>query len=199
MKRLLTSISIALASTTLAAAAPVLAESAPAPVAATSSPDSMKLAREFVAMTSGPGDIMDELGFNAWPAAAAAIEDKAERAAAEKYMRRLSDRIEPKVRLLMPALQEAYAAAYAREFSADELQQLILFARSPAGKHYMSLTSAVEGDEALVEAQERMWEEITPVLEETRKEFCAEKAALRIAAGDTKAECPLSEPETGQG
>jgi hypothetical protein len=40
---------------------------------------------------------------------------------------------------------------------------------------------------------------LQPVMEKLGKEMCAEKAAQRVAMGDTKAKCPLSEPDAQAG
>ena len=43
-----------------------------------------------------------------------------------------------------------------------------------------------------MKATQGMWDAAMPVMEEFQKEMCAEKAAQRIAMGDTKAKCPLA-------
>ena len=43
-----------------------------------------------------------------------------------------------------------------------------------------------------MDATADLMENLTPVLEDIQKEMCAEKAAQRVAMGDTKAKCPLA-------
>jgi len=45
----------------------------------------------------------------------------------------------------------------------------------------------------------RVWEDLGPIMEQVGKEFCAKKAAARVAAGDKKATCPLSANPTRDG
>jgi hypothetical protein len=107
--------------------------------------------------------------------------------------------MEPAIRGQIPNLTEAYTQAYAREFSAGELTELIAFAQSPAGKHYISRVDFMDADPAVLEAQQGITEAMMPVLEEMRKEACAKRAAARVAAGDKKATCPLNANPTRDG
>jgi hypothetical protein len=203
MKLAVSLIGLALASTALVAAAPTVAEpssaKAPASVPAPSA-EALELARKFVAITNAVSDPLEGLNAGAWPAASEQVADKAARADAEQRLKQLVARLEPKVRAKMPAIKEAYASAYSREFSADELRQLIAFAETPAGKHFISQSGVIEVEDSIIDAEAELWEEMTPILEEMRKEVCAERAAQRIAAGDIKAKCPLSrEAETASG
>src|SRR5687768_8059000 len=92
----------------------------------------------------------------------------------------------------MPALLEANAQAYAREFSAEELRDLIVFAQTPAGKHYIERYDLLLMAPEVIDAQRKLSEDLQPVMENLSKEMCAEKAAQRVAMGDTKAKCPLA-------
>ena len=126
--------------------------------------------------------------------------DETEAAVVEDGVDRFFTAIEPAVRKHMPNLTEAYAQAYAREFSVDELTQMIAFASSPVGKHYLSQYVYLEGDPLVLDAHEGMNADMMPVIEDIQKQMCAEKTEQRIAAGDIDAKCPLSsEPEALQG
>ncbi|MFL6853007.1 MAG: hypothetical protein ACJ8EM_05835, partial [Sphingomicrobium sp.] len=81
---------------------------------------------------------------------------------------------------------------YATEFSPDELRQMIVFAGTPAGKHYLARTDFLDMDPALLAAQRALMSGLTPVINEFKKSLCAERTAKRIAAGDKKATCNLS-------
>jgi hypothetical protein len=57
----------------------------------------------------------------------------------------------------MPALFEAMVTAYTREFSLAELKEVHAFARSPAGTHYLSKSTAMVGDPAMVQVNTAMF------------------------------------------
>jgi len=97
-------------------------------------------------------------------------------------------------------VRQIYAAVYAREFSTDELQQMVSFAESPAGAHYLANRFDVETDPAVQEQQAGFWEDFAPAMMQFEKDKCHEHAAQRIAAGDKNAKRALaSEPETKAG
>jgi uncharacterized protein len=196
MKLLLTSLSIALATSTLASAAPAPAE--PVGVQAPSA-ERLALSRQFVALADLVHSPLDGLSDDMWHEASANIPDKAARAEARQRVQQMLAELRPKVSKRLPGISEAYASAYAREFAADELRDLIAFARTPAGKHYIAEAGTVEIDDEVVAAEMEMWEDVEPVFEEMNRVLCAEKTAQRIAAGEVKAKCPLSQPDTAQG
>ncbi len=123
----------------------------------------------------------------------AQLGDGRDNAGAAQRLDKFLARLEPRIRAQMPAILEAQAQAYAREFSQGELEQLVGFAQSPAGRHYLSGSDAVEADPAVVAASQALWADISAVLQNEAKEMCAQKVAHRLAAGDKKATCPLSQ------
>jgi hypothetical protein len=147
------------------------------------------------------GDVMDQVREAALQTAAISTEDldDSEKAAAMHRVERYLAMAGPKIRAAMPALVEANAQAYAREFTADELRQMIAFAETPAGKHYIDRYDFLQMSPEVVAAQRDLGEQLQPVLEDFQKQMCAEKTAQRIAMGDTKAKCPLSDPDTQAG
>jgi hypothetical protein len=197
MKVAFTSLLIALAASTVSTAAPQPAQQPTAAVAP--SADRLELARRFMAM-SNSNDSLKMMRKTLARMAAANAESPEDKAAAERFMDRVFVLAEPKLSEHMTAILEATAQAYAREFSADELQQMIAFAQSPTGKHYLSRGPDVETDPAILDAQIQIWTELGPFMEQVGKEMCAEKAAKRTAAGDKNAKCPLSKAsETKRG
>jgi hypothetical protein len=102
-------------------------------------------------------------------------------------------KLEPTMRAQLPKLFEAYAQAYAREFSDSELRDMIAFASTSGGKHYLAHREFVLGDPSVVQAQQEMNEAMKPALFELQKEACAEHTAQRIAAGDKNAKCALAD------
>ena len=196
MKFLLASLSIALATSSLSAAPAEPASTETAEKLPPISRESLVLARQFVALAQPAADRMDSLRGYASMVASEGSDDP-EGQAAEQRADKIMARFEPTIQKLMPALMDAYAYAYAREFSADELKQLIAFAQSPAGKHYVTSVSLVESDDGVLTVHQSIAEELEPIMRNVAKEACAKRAAERLAAGDTKAKCPLSdEPET---
>ena len=190
MKLVLTSIAVALASSPVAAAAP------PEPARAEAAqPAKIELARLFVELTMPADQFIAVMRTSAKMVAAADFEDSGDEAAktaADRQVDELIAAAEPKVRQWLPNIFEAYASAYAREFSAEELAQMVAFAESPAGRHYLSGSEFLEGDPGVAAANDSLKKELTAIIESTAKEMCAKRAAKRLAAGDAKAKCPLS-------
>ena len=58
----------------------------------------------------------------------------------------IPQRLSPTVQAHLPRLFEAMARAYAREFSATELQETLAFARTPAGRHYLQSSTTIMSD-----------------------------------------------------
>ena len=60
----------------------------------------------------------------------------------------------------LPAISEAMAIAYTREFSLAELKEIHAFALSPVGSHYFSKLSAIATDPAVSQANLNMMTEV---------------------------------------
>jgi hypothetical protein len=195
MRALTAALLISVASPGLAAAPQTVEASqaqTPTPVAAPSA-ERLELARQFIDLVEPANGLMEVLRAGSWQEATAEIEDEDKRAIANERLDRLFTRLQARLHQTMPKLIEKYAVVYAREYSADELRALIAFAQSPTGKHYMKRDAALSTDPSLVEAQTEVWQSITPVMQDFWKEMCQEHTKERIAAGDTKAKCPLAD------
>ena len=206
MKLISGSLLVALVSSAAWAAAPQPAAHAAAETVqaedAAPSAERLTLARRLIGLTLSPDEFMDIVRTSALHTATEKLVDadyKGDGSEIEKEVDRFVARMEPAIRGQIPNLTEAYAQAYAREFSAGELTELIAFAQSSAGKHYISRVDFMDADPAVLEAQQGIAEGMLPVLEEMGKEACAKKAAARVAAGDKKATCPLSANPTRDG
>lgn len=199
MKLVMSSLLVAVASSALVAAVPAQADPAPAKVEAVS-PERLELARRFMAVTDTT-DILDSYREMMIQSAAAFGEDldDAGKAKAQHRIDRYLALAGPTIRAGEPALVDAYVRTYAREFSADELRQMIAFAQTPAGRHYLARYDILNMSDEIVDAQRKLAEDLEPVMEQIGKEMCAEKAAQRVAMGNKKAKCPLSEPDTQAG
>jgi hypothetical protein len=205
MKLVSGSLLVTLVSTTAWAAAPN-ASPAPAPevaqgaaAAVAVSPERLDLARKFVALTLSEDKYFDLMRMGALQAASEKVLSSADGAdtppeTIEQGVDMVFAKIRPVLHAQMPKLLEAYALAYAREYSADDLRGMVAFAQSPAGRHYLGNPEFILGDPGVLQAQMELQEAIEPIGQEFRKEACAKRAAERIAAGDKKATCPLSNP-----
>jgi hypothetical protein len=207
MKLVLSSFAIVLASSAFAAT------SQPAPIAAVQSPapslERVQLARRFVSTVLSPERYIETMRSQAESVIdcgcdddehEAAATNAAHKAEAEKDLTRFLGMIEPKIRERMPDLVEAYSQVYAREFSADELQQMVSFAETPAGRHYLTRRTQLDADKAVQMQQQGFWLDIMPAMQQFQREKCQERTAQRIAAGDKNAKCALAnKDETAAG
>lgn len=204
MNRLFPSLALALVSSGLAAA-PQPSQPAPLEHAAQPVPPSLErqqLARHYISLTVSPDGFIADMRTAAAAALTAKFEQAqgASREEAEGDMRRFFALFEPKARERLPNYLEAYAQVYAREFSVEELQKMIAFAQSPAGRHYFSREERLDVDPAIRTQAEGFWLDMVPIFQQIRKEKCAVTAARRVAAGEKNAKCPLSSaPETQAG
>lgn len=204
MKLVPSSLLVALAFPLCAAAPPPAIQSAqPLVQQAPASPEKLGLARQFVNLALPPERYMELMRAGAASGLAnslAGVEDEDAQSEGQATVDRLFARFEPVMKAQLPSLSEAYASAYAREYSAAELQQMIAFAQTPAGQHYLARRDFVDLDPAVLEVQMEMFEALGPLMKQIQKEQCQAHTAQRIAAGDKKAKCPLAaKDETAAG
>jgi len=204
--KLVLSLALLAAAPALSAAAP----EAPAPVPSQSRADAgppsierQMLARRYVSLAVSPDQFiagMRAMAANGVAKMMLASGDDSEPAQVDRYMQRFFLLLDPKIRERLPNVMEAYAQAYAREFSADELKQLVAFAQSPAGRHYLAGRGVMESDPAVQLQEQGIAAEIQPIVNQLEKEKCQARTAQRIAAGDKKAKCSLADkPDTAAG
>jgi hypothetical protein len=207
MKLVSGSFLVALISTAAWAAAPEPA-AAPAPAARTvpsteariaalpvPSAERLALARQVVDLTitqQKAADSFRAFEMEAATSYATAFYDAGDNAEIQAAVYRVLNKLEPTLQSQMPQVLDAYARAYAREFSADELKTMIAFAESLAGKHFLSQPDVLNNDWGVVGARQRVSNSMVPTLQEMEKDACAKRAAMRVAAGDAKATCPLA-------
>lgn len=154
-------------------------------------PDAMNLARELVTLIYPLSDSVDYLR-TSWSQSLDSIENVSMRSRVKQEYERSLNRIEQVMSAHFPVMQEAYATAYAREFTASELRELITFSKTPAGRHFVSDLEFADYDEAVLDANYAMSEEMEPIMYELQKVLCAEKTKARIAQGETDAKCPMA-------
>ena len=194
MKRLAISLALALATTTAAAAAP---EGSTPEVVASTAPSNAKLelARRFVGLSTSSDEYAEEMldGVDAMVATLVEeYEDDPHQQAVSLAMDDLLTRTKTKVRALAPLMFEATAQAYAREFSKDELRQLIAFTESPVGQHYASSMAVIAEDPAVIAAQDALYSAMDEITEEVGRELCTRSHDLQIASGEGEP-CPYAE------
>jgi hypothetical protein len=96
------------------------------------------------------------------------------------------------VRAQYPKLMGGYAAAFASEYSTEELRQLVAFVGSPAGRRFLS-RSENEGLAARIgEADSALMEALEPLADEMRTKLCQRHTQVRVAEGDANAKCSLA-------
>ena len=176
---------------------PAAAQQALAPISDQSpaSPERLALARQFVGLTVTQQKAADSFRLFAMEAAtryATAFYDEGDNAEIQAAVYRVLNKLEPTLQAQMPQVLDAYAHAYAKAYSADELKTMVAFAGTSAGQHFLSQPNVLDGDWGVVAARQRVANAITPTLQEMAKDACAKRAADRVAMGDTKATCPLA-------
>ena len=200
MRKLRMSAALLLASSAAISASPAPSSPAPQPAAQPAAPSAahLALARHYVALVRPSATTIEDMRSGIMAGAMGSLGDGAsdqQVAAVRKQVEVVVARFEPVLRKRLPMIDEAYAAAYARNFTAAELQDLIAFAASPAGRKYHASIDMIDYDDAVLEAEEARDQELAPILQDLRKTACAERAQQRIAMGDKKATCPLSQEQ----
>jgi hypothetical protein len=82
----------------------------------------------------------------------------------------------------MPALYDAMAIAYARQFTPDQLADIERFYASPTGRLFLDRTPAIMSDPAVMSAQRAMMEKSLEGLQDRMKEM-AQKLEKSYARG----------------
>ena len=199
MRIFLTSVSLLIVSSVgLSAAAAPPPVASPAQQQAPSAPvdpQRLDLARRFLRLTQPIETTVALFTATAQRAAARMAPDdasEAELAAGTDRIGAFLTSLEPKVRAWVPVLQEADARSYARIYSAAELQQMVSFAESPAGRHYFAESMDSDpSDPDLIEAQTAMQVQLMIEVQRFQKQLCSERAAKQFAAGDKMAKCRM--------
>lgn len=156
----------------LLTATPVLAQTAPPHPAASSAVDPAKLviARDVINVVLPPDQrdkmfesVLDSTMRNvmagAMQGSGVGEEIKGNpkiQAVFERFVERQRGFAMADLRIAMPDLVEAYARAYARMFSLDDLQAIRTFVQTPAGAHFVQRSSAMLADPDVAAWQRRL-------------------------------------------
>jgi hypothetical protein len=152
-------------------------------------PRSLELARELFELLNP--DYVNDVRETAL-AQVDQIEDAREKAAARGDMERYLTSATPLIIKHYPSIKKAYVTAYAREFQADELQQLIAFAATPTGRRFLDRYQEFNSDPGVGEAIGSMTQDLQPMYDDFYKAKCQRATARRVAAGDVNAKCPMA-------
>lgn len=83
----------------------------------------------------------------------------------------IPQRLSSAVQAHLPRLFEAMARAYAREFSAAELQETLAFARTPTGRHYMQSSTSIMSDRDVAAANTAYFGQIQQLNQQITADF----------------------------
>lgn len=127
--------------------------------AATPEPTAIAHAREIVETIMPPdhqSTVMAEMTramtYQMRSAMADQFTDAGLRQIVDAHLTKVIERIDPVTQRYLPVLMEAMIQAYAREFSVAELIEVSRFAKTPAGRHYFSRSTALMADPAVAAA-----------------------------------------------
>ena len=164
------------------------------PAAPTVDPQALQLAREFLTLSSPP-DLLEKHFVDQFKSMMLMVPgvQAPEGSEAARSLDSMLSTTGPAIRLHAPAVTEAYAQAYARTYSIEDLRQMVTFAASPAGQHLFARGSEIELDPGVLAAGQSMMMDAFLTFEHERKvAACKQATAKRIAAGETNAKCPLA-------
>ena len=83
----------------------------------------------------------------------------------------IPQRLSPAVQAHLPRLFEAMARAYAREFSSPELQEIVAFARTPSGRHYLQSSTHLMTDQDVAAANTAYFGQVQQVSQQITADF----------------------------
>lgn len=87
------------------------------------------------------------------------------------YMTRVEEQEKPLLRRRLPDILDASAIAYTHEFSLAELKDVHAFAETPSGRHYLSRSTALLADPAVVKVNKSLVAEARATAESILPEF----------------------------
>lgn len=187
---------VALAAMAVPAQASPVENTSGVSVAKESAPDqqALQLAREFVAIATPPEamekNFVDQL--KAMTLMFPGLE-MPKGSDAEQKVDKILSAARPAVLRHLPMVTEAFAQAYARGYTRDELHQLVAFAKSPIGEKIFSQGTDILLDPAVTAANKAFMEDaFGEISNAVRIAACQEATAKRVAAGETNAKCPLA-------
>ena len=160
--------------------------------AASVDPQNLALARSFIDLLypveTREQQYLEELR-EAWFAPLEEIEQPNVKAGLRGDLETFMTKATSVVRMQYPKLMDGYAAAFAGEYSTDELRQLIAFVGSPAGRRFLSRSENTGLAGKMGEADAALMEALEPLADEMRTKMCQRHTQVRVAQGDVNAKC----------
>jgi hypothetical protein len=92
----------------------------------------------------------------------------------------------------MAAMTEAYAQAYAGQYDGEELRQIIAFAGTPAGKHFLTQNIPLDTDPGVLAEQDKLMADVVPVFVNVSRSLCQYQAGQHAARGERDAKCSIA-------
>jgi hypothetical protein len=166
----------------LGASAPAISAPQPQPAppaAAPVDPASLALARQILTIGIPPekrvqmfSSIIDSISDQARKSMEALpfAKDKDFKALMDRSTQRMWGEMKPIMTAALPDIFESMARAYAREFSADDLNAMLAFARTPAGQHFFERSPLILKDPDVQAANQRMSAQMLTKLPEIMRE-----------------------------
>ena len=97
----------------------------------------------------------------------------------------IPDRLKPAMRVFLPNMREAMAHAYTREFSQAELGDILAFARTASGRHYLQRSTALAGDVDVAAANTAYFRQVQAVSAQIRASLTRDLTAYAQQHADT--------------
>lgn len=99
----------------------------------------------------------------------------------DRYLDNLPKLLSPVTAKHIPDQKRAIACAYTHEFSIEELREAAAFAATPAGKHYLSRSSAVLSDPAVAASNQAYLADAKTVVDAAETELKAQVTSYLAA------------------
>lgn len=190
-----------LAASTAAGAAPQTAPTAPETKPAALDPGSLALAHQVVTIAYPPdkrsqmyASIMDSIVAQTRKnvQSKVATGDKDFDAILDRSMQRMYDQMKAVMNASIPDYFQAFERAYARDFSRDDLQAILAFAKTPEGHHFFERSPLLLKDPDVQAATQRMQTQLFARMPEIQRQvmkdvqdYVARKASQEKAAAPT--------------
>ena len=101
-------------------------------------------------------------------------EDPGLRKIMDNMLDSIPGRLEPTVQAFLPKMFEAMSHAYARQFSVGELNDILVFAKTPSGQHYLQHATDIMSDPDIAAANAEYFRDLQVPAQKMRGDFANE-------------------------
>lgn len=112
------------------------------------------------------------------------FEEPGIRAIMEQFLKELPEVLRPTFTKHLPAIFEATAIAYTREYTLEELRDISAFAQTPSGKRYFLSLQKLQSDPAVASANTTMFKDVDPVTKQQGDKVRQQVEAFLMANPD---------------